>query len=306
MNKIFAKLLFLSLILLPATILADTNEYIIGADAPVKAVYSQPVTTSMEVLWDGKFEAGHKVSTTVRLKNIATGNILTINELRYLNGQNISFFVIDPTLTDFQKVTLDRSETPYVYNFSFIPKFSNSYKLWAIFTPNATGKEEALNGWIGKEDLSFVDRKLSYKTVMGGYIFTLSSDRAPMVGSSCIININVTDQDGKPVESQAQAISPLAMEYSRDVNHIIGFYDDFQHIIHAYEFSEALENNNAIQNIPGQEFMLPGQGFRPPDSLGPDFQFKIEPRNQGFVKLFASIKINGKNMVIPFSFYINQ
>ncbi len=229
---------------------------------------------------------------------------MTSNDLRNINGSNINFFVVDPSLTDYQNPKIERSETPYAFNFSFVPKLSTSYKLWVIITPNATGKEEILSGWIGKEDPSFVDRKPSYKTAMNGYIFTLSSDREPSVGSSCIININVTDQDGKPFQSQTQPGLYMSAEYSRDVNNIIGFYDDSQHIIHADEFSAAQDNINAIRNMPGQEFLFPG--YMQPASSGPDFQFKIEPMNQGFVKLFANIKINGKNMVIPFSFYINK
>ena len=302
----------MSLVLLPSTVLADTNEYIIGADAPVPAAFKQPVTTALEVLWDGQFEAGHRIAATARLRNIATGNILTINDLRYSSGgQNISFFLIDPSMTDYQNPKLERSETPYAFNFSFIPKLSTSYRLWVITTPNSSGKEEALGGWIGKEEPSFIDRKLSYKTSMNGYIFTLSSDRAPMVGSSCIININVADQDNKPVQSQAQAVSPFAMEYNmREPNFIIGFYDDFQNIIHSNEYSEAQESNNAaLSATPNQDLFFTAQMGRTaaaPSSIGPDYKFKIEPKQQGFVKLFAHLKINGKDMVVPFSFYINK
>jgi hypothetical protein len=264
----------------------------------------------MEVLWDGKFEAGHRISATVRLRNIATGDILTMSDLRYTGGPNISFFVIDPSMTDYQKPKLERSDTPYVFNFSFIPKYSISYRLWAITTPNSSGKEEALSGWIGREEPSFTDRKLSYKTAMNGYIFTLSSDVAPAVGGSCMININVTDQDNKPVQSQAQAMSPLAMEFSvREPNFIIGFYDDFQNIIHASEYSETQENNNAVlNNIPNQDMFFAGHMARTAaaSSAGPDYKFKIQPKQRGFIKLFAHLKINGKDMVVPFSFFINQ
>jgi hypothetical protein len=241
-------------------------------------------TKKLETLWNGELMAGNPVTGTIIIRDIASGEAITDEGLKANNKQKIHLLLIDSTFKDVQHVHPQPSTTPYAFNFTFTPKISGSYKAWVNITPYNTDKQELLSGWIGEKDSAFVERVESYKTVMNGYNFTLSSDVPLAVGQTSVVNINVTDSANNPVKWSIESISKM---YSADENfNIIGIYEDNEHAL------------TAIQEINNNYIEYPFDG--------PDAKFKITPTQAGFVRIFAQMTIAGKEMFVPFGVVVQK
>lgn len=271
MDNIFVKkILLISLFLFASPLLAASDD---NSNA-------KP-TTSLEVLWDGKFIAGQPISGTIIIRDIKSGDVFSNDSLIFNNKRKIHLLIIDPTLKDHHHIHPEPAATPFAFNFTFTPKFSNSYRIWADITPVTTGKQELISGWIGDKESSFIERRVSNKASMNGYNFVLSFDKNPKNGQTSIANVYITDYDNKPVQWSAE---PYKQYSTAEIANIIGFYDDN---VHAIKASQILDPQYLIIN-----------------SDGPDVKFKIEPKQSGFIKMFMQITLGGKEMFVPFAFYV--
>jgi|CXWL01.1.fsa_nt_gi hypothetical protein len=241
-------------------------------------------TMKLELLWDNEPLAGRKISGTVRLRRISDGETVAKDALHPVQGQIVHLMLIDTSLTDYQHVHPQPSESPYAFNFTFSPKFNSSYKAWAYVTPLPARKEEILNGWVGEAESSFVDRRISYTASIEGYNFALSFDNPPKFNQKVTGKINIVDRDKKPVTWKIPAPKEFA--------NIIGFYDDNRHIVHIYP-------------TPGKSNVSPTTGLFDMKA-GPDVEFNMTPPQAGFMKMFVQIILNGKEIIVPFAFNIEK
>lgn len=241
-------------------------------------------TNKLEVLYNGELTAGKPATVTLIIRNRESGEAITLDNLQFVNKQRIHVWLVDPTFTDIQHVHPESTTTPYNFNFTFTPKVSSNYMVWADITPYATKKQELLEGWIGGKDTAFIERIPSYTRTMNGYNFSLSFDTPPMVGHTSIVNLNIADSENKPVRWLPEtATNPYGKS---ETYNIIGFYDDNMHVITAMEDTDTKTYIDAYD--------------------GPDIKFKITPTQAGFVKLFVYMTINGKVMFVPFGIVIQS
>lgn len=251
---------------------------------PLFAANDPAQTKKLEILWNGELIAGNPVTGTIIIRDIASGEAITEDDLKINNKKRIHLLLIDSTFKDLQHVHPEPSTTPYAFNFTFTPKISGSYKAWVNITPYKTDKQELLSGWIGAKDFAFIERVESYKTVMNGYNFTLSSDVPLAVGQTSVININVTDSVNNPAKWSIESIAkPFAPEENFN---IIGIYDDNEHAITSIQ--EATTDYSAYPFV------------------GPDVKFKITPAQAGFVRIYAHMIIGGKEMYVPFGIVVQK
>ncbi len=138
-----------------------------------------------------------------------------------------------------------------------------------------------MSGWMGDKEHAFIDHEESLITIMGGYNFTLSFNVPPKVGEPSVATIHVADSAGSPVKWPTQPM----VQSNKEFFGIIGFYQDNEHVIHAY------------QDVPN--------GFVD-DFEGPDVKFNITPPKAGYVKMFLQATINGKEMLVPFAFLVTN
>ncbi len=260
-------ILFAFFLLLPTTVYAADNA---------------AITKTLEALTDGELTAGKPVTGTVIIRDIASGDAVTLDNLVSRNKQRIHLWLVDPTFTDIQHLHPETSITPYTFNFTFTPKITGSYMAWADITTYATNKQELLVGWLGEKDAAFIERIESHTKAMNGYNFTLSFDVPPQAGQTSVVNLNITDSQNNPVKWSMESI---AKQYSSaEYFSLIGFYDDNIHTI------------TAMQEIDP----------RLPLFEGPDVKFKITPTQAGYVKMFAHMTIAGKEMFVPFGVMIQK
>jgi hypothetical protein len=62
--------------------------------------------------------------------------------------------------------------------------------------------------------------------------------------------------------------------------HIVGIADDFETIAHVHP--------------------LGAEPTSPEQRGGPDFDFHVEPAKPGFLKLFAQVRVDGRDVFLPF------
>lgn len=229
-------------------------------------------TNKLEVLWDGEFIAGNAIPVTIKILNIEDGTPISDEKLVTVNSQKVHLLIIDPTFTDFQNVFPKPLTTPYAYNFTFTPKFTSGYRVWADITPLSTGKQEFLSGWLGDKERPNIGRRTSYSVTTKGYNFSLSFDKNPKVGQISSGKIQITGYDNQPVKIQPYTVLP---------SYIVGFYGDFNHAVNIHQ-SNPMHIN----------YM---------DATNSDIKFRFQPQYPGFIKIFAQITLDNKEISVPFT-----
>lgn len=198
---------------------------------------------------------------------------LNDEDLEVVHTRSFHLLVIDPTLTDYQHIHPEPTQTPGLYSFKFTPKMAGGYRAWADITPKETGKQEFIRADIGTPGSLKINKTESFEANAGGYRFTLSFDHALESKEEAMGTIHVTTAAGAPVTS----LEPVMGAFG----HIVGFYDDFRTVVHTHPMGSEPQSDS--------------------ERGGADLTFHIEPEKPGFIKLFAQVKIDGKELFVPFA-----
>lgn len=219
-------------------------------------------TLRLAVLPLGDVTPGKPVTLELKLTNMAERRLLTDADLKTVHTKKIHLLAIDPTLTDYQHLHPAPTRTPGVYSVSFTPKSRAGYRLWADVTP-VDGQQEYAMAELGADKPGAIDKTERHEAIVDGYHFTLMFDPPPAAGEETMGMIHITDSTGKPVKLQ---------EIMGAYGHIVGFYSDFRTVVHTHPMGD-----DASQ-----------------------LMFHLAPYKPGFVKLFAQVKIGGREVFAPF------
>ena len=193
-------------------------------------------------------------------------------DLENVHTSTFHLLVIDSTFTDYQHIHPRPSDTPGLYSFSFTPKLAGGYRAWADITPKETHKQTYASADLGNPGSLKINRSDTREATVGGYRFTLSFDDRVAKDEEVMGKITVADASGNPVNT----LEPVMGAYG----HIVGFYDDFRTIAHVHPMGEEPKSDS--------------------ERGGPTLEFHLEPQKEGFIKLFAQVKIGGKELFVPF------
>ena len=197
--------------------------------------------------------------TLVKLNGIESRRLITKDDLT----QPLQLFILDPTLTDLTVIAPQDSAIPGVYSFTFTPKSSAGYRVWAYVQPTASiskkQTEEFPQADLGARKPGNITKTESHDATIGGMHFVLSFDKAPTLDDESTGTIRITGKDGNTTTASGE---------------IIGFYDDFHSV-----------------------FRLP---------LDDKGSFHLTPNKQGFIKLFARVKLDGKTVSVPFGVLVSK
>lgn len=108
-------------------------------------------------------------------------------------------------------------------------------------------------------------------STVDGYSFTLALDGEPKAGAAVMGNITVT-KNGKPFNQLEPVMGAFA--------HVVGFTEDYNSVLHIHPMGKEPTSDT--------------------ERGGPKLEFHIEPKKAGFVKLFAQVRIGGKDIFAPF------
>ncbi len=218
-------------------------------------------------------EAGKTTQVTVKLNAVADGKPLTFDDLKEAHTKKLHLLVIDPSLSDYHHIHPVAGKIPGEYVFDFTPLKNDSYRVWADVIPVASGKQEYVQTDMGlpAEEKASLDKATSMTATVEGYTFTLALDGEPKAGSPVMGNVTVT-KDGQLFTGLEPVMGAFA--------HVVGFTEDYNSVLHVHPMGKEPTSDT--------------------ERGGPKLEFHIEPEKAGFVKLFAQVRIDGKDIFAPF------
>ncbi len=263
---------------------------------PYSFIYMKPgePTIRMTAETDGPMVSGRKTEVKVRLTRPGNGSPQTPplpswmcgggvgpigpKELMVMHTQPVHLLIEEPGLADYHHEHPVPTSTPGEYVFSFTPRKTSPYRVWADIVPVATGIQELPFADLpsgGKAD-AIDDKTDSFTSTVDGFTFVLTLPNgatSPVANQKCRLGIVVSDSEGKPVRRLEPVMNAFA--------HLVGFYDDFQTVIHIHP----TDGDILQQDVRG----------------GPALAFQFFPPKPGFVRLYCQVKVDGRMLFAPFS-----
>ena len=247
---------------------------------PYSFVYMKPGEPSVHITatTTGPVEAGKKMEVKLRLSRGEKSPVLE-SDLIVMHTRPIHLLIEDPSLGDYHHEHPEPTSIPGEYEFSFIPKKSSPYRIWADIVPANTGTQELpfvdlpSTGAAG----SIENKAPTFSSTAGGHIFTLTlgngNNIQPRAGQVCTMNVAISDAALKPATNLEPVMNAFA--------HLVGFYEDYHTVVHVHPSGGDILSTEA-------------RG-------GPALAFKFYPPKAGFIRFYCQVMINGEMIFAPFN-----
>ena len=218
-------------------------------------------------------EAGKTTQVIAKLNTTVDGKPLSLDDLKEAHTKKLHLLIVDPSLSDYHHIHPVAGKNPGEYVFDFTPLKNDSYRVWADVVPVATDKQEYVQTDMGvsAKEKSGIDKSTRMSSTVGGYTFTLALEGEPKAGRPVMGNVTVT-KDGQPFTQLEPVMGAFA--------HVVGFTEDYNSVLHVHPMGKEPTSDT--------------------ERGGPKLEFHIEPEKAGFVKLFAQVRIGGKDIFAPF------
>jgi hypothetical protein len=217
----------------------------------------------------GRFGSGAPVTVTLHVHDQA-GAPMGAERFQLVHEQKLHVLIVDPSLADYSHVHPEPLADGD-WRFQFTPLHDRPYRLWLDATP-VGGKQNYGVVTINEQAPSVpVTATLASTAQAQGIEATLAFAQAPVAGAMTEGRIELQRQ-GKPLT----ALEPVMGTYG----HIVGIAQDWQTVAHVHPL--------------GAEPHAPG------DRGGPTLRFHLEPKAAGFLKLYAQVRVDGRDVYLPF------
>jgi hypothetical protein len=196
-----------------------------------------------------------------------------------MHTQPIHLLIEEPGLGDYHHEHPVATDVPGEYAFSFTPKKTTPYRIWADLVPTSTGMQELPFTDLPSAGTAepIKEKEDSFSSTVEGYKFTLSiapgASPSLQANQSRRVDISVTDGSGSPVGQLEPVMNAFA--------HLVGFYDDYQTVVHIHPMGGDVLD----QSLRG----------------GPSLSFMVFPPRAGFIRLYCQVSVNGKMLFAPFN-----
>jgi hypothetical protein len=250
--------------------------------APVDAVRS-PVT--LEVLGAAPCERGRPARVVVRL-TAASGKPVGEDDLIEVHTRKLHLLVVSASLDDYHHAHPQPTDRAGEFEFTFTPRQTGTYRVFADFTPRATGRalyagakldvNEPAGPAVSPVPAAPDDSRV---VTLEDVRFELRSDRDPLrANETARIVLDVMRVDG----------TPLVLE------ELMGA------AAHLVAFDAACSGFAHLHPAPDEA----GADAVPPGSAGDGprrrLAFQLRLSEPGFYRLWAQLKIDGRERFVPF------
>ena len=259
---------------------AEDKDDGMGMDHEMSMPRPQMMATSkLAIIVKEPLAPGKLVSAIAKLTK-PDGSPLTFADLELAHTKRIHLLIIDQSLSDYRHEHPKETATPGEFAFSFTPKNSGKYTVWADLLPTATGEQE-----YAKAELTVpgvpkpLESELNTVSTVDGYRFELSTeDNQPLrAGSATLVHVKVTGPDGKP----AADLEPIMAAFA----HGVAFPADLSTVTHVHPMGKEPEKAE--------------------DRGGPELSFHLLPANAGFLRFYVQVQIGGEGHDKYASFGLN-
>lgn len=221
-------------------------------------------------------DKGDKKVVQIKLTKTKDDSPVPLDNLKEVHTQKIHLLIIDDSLEDYSHIHPKPTKETGVYEFEWNPiKKNANYRVWADLFPLDTNAQEYAIADLttSQGSKAEINRTASMQSTMEGLTFKLTFDSPDLqAGKATMGKIVITDDKGNPVKS----LEPIMGAFA----HIVGFGDDLKSVVHIHPMGT--------------------EPTKDTDRGGPELQFHIEPEKAGFIKMFAQVKVNGKELFAPF------
>jgi hypothetical protein len=245
---------------------------------PVVAVRSPVVMTLRP---DGAPAAGCAVACRLTLRTVG-GKAIGPADLRVSHTRRLHLLVVDPTLTDYQHLHPEPAAEAGVWRFAFTPRFGGVYRVFADFTPAATGRslyataDVAIGGTAAEANAT--SQTPNWQSEAGGCRFELVPS-APSVraGAPVDLRLVIARPDGAAV-----ALEPVMGAFA----HLVAFDEARSGFAHLHPVDPGLD--------------------RPPDTIRPELRFRLTIPQPGRYVVWAQVNAAGREVFVPFRFDVQR
>ncbi len=250
---------------------------------PVVAVKS-PVTMTL-VRADGAAAppaVGQETRFVLSLKT-ATGKPIAPEDLVVSHTRLLHLLIIDPWLDDYQHVHPEPTSRAGEWSFAFTPVREGNYRVFADFTPVATGRGlyAATDVQVGKSGLPgmytmVLHHETSWVVEKNGYRFALVPAAQPVEARKPVdLKLVISRPDGGRVP-----LEPVMGAFA----HLVAFDEARSGFAHLHPTETDLS--------------------KPPDARKPVLNFKITIPKAGSYVVWAQLNVAGKQTFVPFWFEV--
>ena len=241
---------------------------------PVVAVAS-PVTMALTSV-DVPPTVG-KMSRFRLTLNTASGKAIAPEDLVVTHTKLLHLLITDPTLTDYQHVHPEPSRTRGEWLFSFTPRLNGTYRVFADFTPVATGRGLYASADVPTAGAVFMQPlppPPAWTSEHWGYRFALMPGAVPLrAGQPADLKLSITRIDGGAVP-----LEPVMGAFA----HLVAFDEARSGFAHLHPMEADLNQR--------------------PDAVRPELNFKITIPRAGRYVIWAQVNLAGREAFAPFWF----
>jgi hypothetical protein len=207
--------------------------------------------------------------------------------------RRLHLLVVDPSLSDYQHLHPEPMRIAGQWAFSFTPRLAGAYRVFADFTPAATGRglyasvDLKVTGQVSDRSpgASRLERKagavkdLTYSDVeRDGIAFTLSTGtQSARAGQPIDLRFSMRRPDGAGI-----ALQPVMGAFA----HLVAFDEALSGFAHLHPVEVDL--------------------LRQPDSIHPVLNFKLTIPRGGRYVVWAQVNVGGQEMFVPFDLLVAE
>ena len=219
----------------------------------------------------GTFGNGQPVSVSLQVTDMMSGKAMPAEAFEVAHTERMHVLALDPSLVDYSHVHAQPGAQPGEWTFAFTPRFNRPYRIWLDVKP--VGGVQAFVPLLlnAKAPAAPVDKTLSQSALIEGLSAHLRFDGPLKVGEAVMGHLELT-RGGKAFAQ----LEPVMGTYA----HIVGVSEDWSTVAHVHPMG--------------------AEPHDPKDRGGPAVDFHLEPKRPGFLKLFAQVRVNGRDVFFPF------
>jgi hypothetical protein len=218
----------------------------------------------------GSFGNGAPVTVTLHVRDDA-GAAMGPEDFQVVHEHKLHVLIVDPSLADYSHVHPEPLAASGDWRFQFTPAHDRPYRLWLDATPVGGRQRYTMVTINGQAPTVPVARRIASEATAAGVVAKLSFDTPPRAGAMASGRIELS-RGGKPLT----ALEPVMGAYA----HIVGIGEDWQSIAHVHPMGAEPHAAN--------------------DRGGPLLRFHLEPRQAGYLALHLQIKVDGRELYLPF------
>jgi hypothetical protein len=244
---------------------------------PLEPIYvTQPQLTESPIIGaaiiaDGPLEVGKRADLRIRLFFLDNSQPVVLSDLEEAHTRKIHLLISDITETDYHHEHPDPAGDGE-YAFSFTPQRPDTYRLWADLLPVRTHVQQYSVADIPSNtprQAKLAENEAETRHVeIDGYKFDLSFEKDVIRERDTVAGkLGVTGPDGQPCKKLGVVMGAFG--------HFVGFGDDFATVLHLHPTGPLITDPEARS--------------------GPELPFYFRSKRTGLVRLFAQVRIDGRD-----------